>query len=190
MLLTLTPELAKKRYMVASGCRYHPDQATAGRCGYCERKFCAGCEIEIGGEVLICIDCAAGFARQKLRQASVVTGMGLLFGLMMAAEAAGREDWHYAIGDPPAFAYLFFAAFFGWNYGEKLWECLFALSDRFEGPNSVIVAIPILVLRLAVSLILGALGGAMVQFLKCRRLLRRQKKLCSVEASRSSMRRI
>jgi hypothetical protein len=133
--------------------------------------------VEIVRRGTVCLDCGAQFARKKLRQAYVATGLGLLAGFGIASAEASEHNWGLAIAAPFIYTYAVPATFFGWHYGWRIWKGLASFAEHFSGIGGLMVAIVLLTFRLMIAGVLGVCGGGIAQYLNYRRLINLQRTL-------------
>jgi hypothetical protein len=118
------------------------------------------------GKGYLCLDCAVKFANKKIVQSYIAAAIGVALGIWMIIEQRQHhsQDVFAAILTP----YLFWATFFGWHYGGRLWPSLGKLSDHW------IFGIILFSFRLTFAMIVGMFGGGIAQFLTYRKIIKQK----------------
>ena len=160
------------------GCKYHPNAMVKGVCK-CGKEFCEDCANTIIGEKVenFCLDCAAELAKKKIIRSYIAAGIGFVLGIGVATSS--KENWGVTgVFLPFVYAYVFWAAYFGWSYGGRIFSKLFSIQeDSFIG-NYLILSI-----RLVVAALVGVFGGGISQYMAWRNILKKQQSLSAVASA-------
>lgn len=146
-------------------CKFHPNAATVGACAECGQDFCAECAVPVKRQGDLCLACGAVFAKKQITQSYVATGLGVVAGFLVINDAGFLA--------PILGAYSFFALFWGWHYGGKVWLGISRALDTLFSGIPLAGPVFLFVIRLTFAAAIGGAGGGIIQFMRCREIVKR-----------------
>ncbi len=153
-------------------CQYHPNAPVEGICE-CKKEFCSECaNLFIGskGKFYLCSDCAVAFAKRRIMQSYVVAVIGLIIGIYFISSTKEFGLMLRIFTGLVIYPYLFWATFFGWHFGSRVWGKLSEISANWPWWWGFIF----LFLKIFTSAVIGCLCGGIAQFLMYKNMIDRR----------------